>query len=382
MGAEPGGNHPVNCQAAPRVAEFFAGVGLVRMALEQEGCHIVFANDIDCAKRHIYAANFDASCFHLCDVREISGGSVPDVDLATASFPCTDLSLAGNRAGLDGAESSILWEFLRVLGEMGHRKPKAILLENVVGFATSSNGNDLRAAIAALNGLGYACDILSLDARSFIPQSRPRLFIVGATTGLPDAWASSETHPDWAGRFVQSHPDLAIHALRLPPLPTTDATLAGVVERMEPIKDLWWDVSRLGLFLASLSPIQAERLESLRRSKRLAWATAYRRTRRGVPVWEIRPDSISGCLRTGSGGSSKQALVEAGNGNVRVRWMTAREYARLQGAPGLQFGEATERQARFALGDAVCVPVVAWLARHYLVPLVRPPVTEGVTTYA
>jgi DNA (cytosine-5)-methyltransferase 1 len=51
--------------------------------------------------------------------------------------------------------------------------------------------------------------------------------------------------------------------------------------------------------------------------------------------------------------------------------MTAREYARLQGAPELNFGGATESQAKFALGDAVCVPVIEWLARHYLVPVVK-----------
>ena len=85
-------------------------------------------------------------------------------------------------------------------------------------------------------------------------------------------------------------------------------------------------------------------------------------------MWEIRTDAISGCLRTSRGGSSRQAVVGAGNGQVRVRWMTAREYALLQGAPNLQWGDASEAQAKFALGDAVCVPAVAWLAEHYLVP--------------
>ena len=50
-------------------------------------------------------------------------------------------------------------------------------------------------------------------------------------------------------------------------------------------------------------------------------------------MWEIRSDDIAGCLRTARGGSSRQALVEAGHGELRVRWMTPREYARLQGAP-------------------------------------------------
>jgi DNA (cytosine-5)-methyltransferase 1 len=103
----------------------------------------------------------------------------------------------------------------------------------------------------------------------------------------------------------------------------------------------------------------------------LGWATAYRRTRRGVAVWEIRADKLSGCLRTTAGGSSKQAIVEAGKGSLRIRWMTALEYARLQGIPDLNFGGASESQVRFALGDAVCVPAVEWLGRHLVLPLVR-----------
>ena len=62
--------------------------------------------------------------------------------------------------------------------------------------------------------------------------------------------------------------------------------------------------------------------------------------------------------------------MEGGNGDLRVRWMTALEYARLQGAPAFRWGAMPETQARFALGDAVCVPAVAWLARNYLLPLV------------
>lgn len=101
------------------------------------------------------------------------------------------------------------------------------------------------------------------------------------------------------------------------------------------------------------------------------WATAYRRTRRGKATWEIRADEIAGCLRTARGGSSKQALVEAGRGNVRIRWMTPREYARLQGASDYKTDAVTENQALFGLGDAVCVPVISWIARDYLRPLLE-----------
>lgn len=354
------------------------------MALEQVGCRVVFANDISPMKHAIYAANFDARDFVCCDIRDVHAESVPDIDLATASFPCTDTSLAGNRAGLDGAESSILWEFLRVLHEMADRRPKAVMLENVTGFATSNDSEDLRATIAALNRLGYVCDIVVVDARWFLPQSRQRLFVIGtlARLTMPSGWDRSDLRPDWINDFVGRHPELDLQPANLPIPPRRAGTLEDIVERLPPSDKLWWDVGRLGSFLASLSPVQAERLLTLRSLDSTTWATCYRRTRKQQPVWEIRPDYISGCLRTTRGGSSKQALVEGGFGDVRVRWMTAREYARLQGAPNLCFGDVTESQATFALGDAVCVPCVAWLARNYLVPIVEGVVVEASMAYA
>jgi len=342
------------------------------MAVEQEGCRVVFSNDIDKTKHAIYSANFPAEDFVCTDVRRIHGEHLPDVEIATASFPCVDLSLAGNRAGLAGSESGLFWEFTRVLDEMGHRRPPVLLVENVPGFATSHGGEDLRAAIEKLNGLGYSCDLLTLDARQFVPQSRLRLFIVGSRQPLaPYPWMDDEVRPDWLRMFAARHRGLQLHSAALPPAPRSTRTLRHVVQRIAETAALWWEPARLRAFLGALSPLQSARLRTLRTAPDWTYATAYRRTRYGRPMWEIRADEIAGCLRTTRGGSSKQAVVRMGKGGVRVRWMTAREYARLQGAPKLRFGAASESQARFALGDAVCVPAVAWLTRHYLLPLVQ-----------
>jgi DNA (cytosine-5)-methyltransferase 1 len=131
----------------------------------------------------------------------------------------------------------------------------------------------------------------------------------------------------------------------------------------------WWDADRVASFEASLSEVQRLRLESLLSLPDKRWRTAYRRTRRGVAVWEIRADDVSGCLRTARGGSSRQALAEVGGGQLRLRWMTGREYAALMGAPDHVIGVVSENQALFGLGDAVCVPAASWLVRSYLVPL-------------
>ena len=96
--------------------------------------------------------------------------------------------------------------------------------------------------------------------------------------------------------------------------------------------------------------------------------TAYRRTRNGKPVWELRDDDIAGCLRTARGGSSKQAVAFLGNGAARVRWMTGAEYAKLQGAGEFNIDGFTESQVHYAFGDAVAVPAVSWLMRAAVLP--------------
>lgn len=355
----------------PRVAEFFAGIGLVRKGLEAEGFEIIFANDIDETKKRVYEANTDSAKFVLSDIRGLTGHDVPDAELAVASFPCTDVSVAGDRAGFEGKHSSLVHEFLRIVQEMSCRKPQVIVLENVLGFATSNEGNDIRSTVANLNALGYVCDIIVLDAARFVPQSRPRIFVIAwlEPSAGPELFFTSDVRPPWVLRFRERNPELALRALPMPPLPRCSDTLADMVDKLGPNDSSWWAGERFKRFVDSLSSIQSARLATLKSSPFLRWATAYRRTRHRKAVWEIRSDEISGCLRTGRGGSSRQALVEAGLGEVRVRWMTAREYCRLQGAPDVDLIDTTENQGRFALGDAVCVPAVSWLARSALLPL-------------
>jgi DNA mismatch endonuclease Vsr len=163
------------------VAEFFAGIGLMRAGLEKEGWTVVFANDIDEQKKKMYDAHFgnDDGHFVLDDIHKLRGDQIPNCTLATASFPCNDLSLAGSRAGLKGEQSSAFWGFIDVLNKM-KAKPPLVLIENVTGFLTSQNGRDFTESLVALNSLGYSVDAFILDAADFVPQSRQRLFILGS----------------------------------------------------------------------------------------------------------------------------------------------------------------------------------------------------------
>ncbi|MDX8031023.1 DNA cytosine methyltransferase [Lentzea sp. BCCO 10_0856] len=379
----------------PVAVEFFAGIGLARMGLEQAGFQIGWANDIERAKAEMYQAQFGqpedlntatdpdkSSHYFLGDVSLAKGHHMPEeLSLAWASSPCQDVSLAGARLGMKGQRSSMFYQFTRVIGELDETaRPAVLTLENVVGLATSHGGEDLAAAISAMNELGYSVDVLTLDARWFVPQSRPRLFLVGARNApVSEQGANPKLRPDWL-RAPFSDASLITHEARLPEVP--DTAVGGLSTIVEADVEEWWDAARVAKFEASLSPVQAKRLDVLRRKKgNPSHRTAYRRTRAGVPMWEIRADDIAGCLRTAGGGSSKQALVEAGNGKLRVRWMTSLEYARLMGAGRYNLQEVKRAsQALFGFGDAVCVPAVAWLAKNYLMPLVQGTMQKKATT--
>lgn len=324
----------------PRAAEFFAGMGLMRVGLDRCSIDTVFANDVDDTKAAIYRDNWGDRELVVGDIRDLTGRDVPTVDLATASSPCVDFSLAGYRAGLNGSRSGVLHDFCRILGEMGDRAPRTIMIENVPGMLTVNGGQDYRRVTTELLNLGYGTDCLCVDAAAFVPQSRRRVFIIGSR--------------DWTP------------LLPPPPDPRPSLRLSDIVSD----DDEWWPRGRLDAFLDSLSPRQARRVTGYQSRKTVGYFGAFRRTRNGHAVWEVRADEIAGALRTTRGGSAKQALVRAGLGEVAVRWMNVREYARLQGAGDLCYEAVSPHQAMFALGDAVCAPVIEWVGRRCLLPLI------------
>ncbi len=320
--------------------EFFAGMGLMRAGLERVGIKTVFANDIDETKAKLYGDNWGRKELHVGDIRALHGDDIPNADLVTASFPCTDMSLAGKYKGLNGAQSSLVLDFLRILDEMGARAPRTLMIENVMGFLTANDGRDWETVVSGIQKLGYQAAHIIVDASAFVPQSRARVFLFGhkGTIELPD-----------------------------PPEIRKDLRLTRIAEE----DGDWWSHDRLRAFLETLSPIQSKRVRRYQGQFLPGYYGAFRRTRNGRPVWEVRADERAGALRTTRGGSAKQAIVRAGRGEVAVRWMSLTEYARLQGAEHLRYDSVTPSQAMFALGDAVCVPVIEWLAKHCLMPLLN-----------
>ena len=357
-------------------AEFFAGIGLMRMGLELGGWEIRFANDICEQKKEMYRANFPDADEHflLGDIHKIPAREIPKVSLATASFPCNDLSLAGGREGLDGENSSAFWGFIKIIRNMKERRPPLLLIENVTGFLTSNEGRDFEDAMLALNDLGYAVDPIILDASRFVPQSRQRLFVVGlkqdptAAGEIHEHFFQSSTRPEALADFIFSHPDINWRIRQLPEPPIGRKKLEGVLENLPDNSEEWWSADRSVYLLNQMSQKHRAIADRMIAGRDWSFGTVFRRVRNNRSMAELRTDGIAGCLRTPRGGSGRQILFKAGKGEYHVRLLTPRECARLMGADNFKI-KATTNQALFGFGDAVCVPAVRWITENYLNPV-------------
>ena len=367
--------------------EFFAGGGMARLGMGRRW-QCIFANDCCEKKARAYRANFERAPELLVrDIRKLTTDLLPaEPTLVWASFPCQDLSLAGNGVGLKGERSGTFWPFWRLMGRLARegRGARLIVLENVVGAISSNKGQDFQAIIEAIAEAGYLVGALVINAMHFVPQSRPRLFIVAAANGaiIPERIKS-----DFPDQLWHSATLCAAHA-RFPravakswvwwqlPFPSIRrGELSELIEE-NPTRVTWHTSEETKRLLAMMSNTNRRKVEQASQLHKTVIGTIYRRTRPGddgrrVQRAEVRFDQVSGCLRTPVGGSSRQTILVVQGGSIRSRLLSPREAARLMGVPDSYALPETYNEAYHLMGDGLVVPVVRWLETQLLHPLAR-----------
>lgn len=342
----------------------------------------LFSNDCDEKKAMAYRDNWGVEELLVKDVGDVDAGALSGVaDLAWASFPCQDLSLAGMGAGLKGSRSGSFWPFWSLMQGLHRegRAPGIVVLENVCGALTSHAGKDFRSLVETLRAEGYRVGALVIDAALFVPQSRPRLFIVGVSDKLQIDESLISDRP--RERF---HTPAVLAAYRnLPqedqrawvwwnlPLPCCrKITFADIFEEHVP----WHTPAQTQTILGMMSSVNLRKVDNAKKMGTRVIGGVYKRTRLNsmgekVQRAEVRFDDVLGCLRTPGGGSSRQSLLVVEGNQVRSRLLSPREGARLMGLPDRYSLPTNYNEAYHLLGDGLVVPVVRHLSRYLLEPL-------------
>ncbi len=372
--------------------EFFAGGGMARAGLGA-GWNCVFANDFDPMKTATYAANWGDGHIICEDVAKLSTSCLPGkADLAWASFPCQDLSLAGDYAGLGHAASPAMtrsgtfwpfWALMKGLKKEG-RAPRLIVLENVYGALTSNEGRDFAAIGEALSGSGYKLGAIVVDAIRFVPQSRPRVFFVAVERGVavPQLALTDVPSDEWHPRaLIDAYARLSPSAKKkwvwwlLPNPPARNGRFSDLIEDA-PVGVRWHTAEETARLIEMMSPVNRAKVEGAKRTRRRVVGAVYKRTRQDASGLkrqraEVRFDEVAGCLRTPRGGSSRQTIILVEGNKVRSRLLSSREAARLMGLADEYKLPERYNDAYHVAGDGVCVPAVRHIAAHLLEPLLQ-----------
>ncbi|MCP2298328.1 DNA (cytosine-5)-methyltransferase 1 [Nocardia amikacinitolerans] len=429
----------------PSFYEFFAGGGMAMAGLRESGnWECLFANDIDKKKADSYKANWlkgldweahepneltaesglpadadqsdGARVGHLlvCDVAKVTTKDLKGhADLVWASFPCQDLSLAGNGAGLSGDRSGTFLPFWKLVKSLRDEKrpPKLVVLENVVGALTAGKGQDFVTLGDMLATTDYRFGAVVINAVHWVPQSRPRLFIIAAHKDVAiredlvsDTWSApwhtpalvtayerlmkgskaTNKHDAWLWWRLPAPPAVREPYETLADLIQPDDELEGVPWHPQEETDRLWGDELMNA--VNQEKVRQARKRSVEEEVRVV-GTVYKRMRpegevigyddKGKPIRkkvqraEVRFDDIAGCLRTPTGGSSRQTILVIDGERVRSRLLSPREAARLMGLAKNYELPDKYNDAYHLAGDGVVVDVVRFIAQNILNPLLE-----------
>jgi DNA (cytosine-5)-methyltransferase 1 len=373
--------------------EFFAGGGMARAGLG-DGWQCLFANDFSAMKGRTYEANWGKGHFTLGDVANVCTTQLPGrADLTWASFPCQDLSLAGNYRGLGEASAEVLtrsgtfWPFWKIIKQLRSegRAPRTIVLENVTGAITSRDGKDFELLCEALAESGYRYGAVVIDAKHFVPQSRPRLFFIAVaedvelqpnlTRASPDElWHPQALRAAQARLNGKSKTNWIWWSLAKPAKRNT--RFSDLIEE-KPTQCRWHSKEETQRLLAMMAPLHLAKIEQAKASGERQVGGIYKRTRSDAngakrQRAEVRFDDVAGCLRTPAGGSSRQVIMVVDGQDIRTRLLSPREAARLMGLDDSFRLPERYNDGYHVAGDGVCVAVVRYIASQLLEPILTP----------
>jgi DNA (cytosine-5)-methyltransferase 1 len=309
-----------------RFIDLFAGIGGIRLGLEQAGGTCVYSVEIDRFARQTYEANF-GSC-EGADIHEVRGESLPTYDVLAAGFPCQPFSIAGVSKKLslgrlhgfeDEKSGNLFFEIVRLIEE-APSPPPVLLLENVKNLVSHDRGTTFRVIRGTLEALGYNFRHRVIDAQGWVPQHRERTFMVCL-------------HRDVFGDEAFEFPE--------PPGELSVRSIGDILEEDPDPKYL----------------LSAHLWRYLQ-----AYAQRHRAAGNGFGYGLVGPQDVARTLSARYHKDGSEILVRTEGPTPRR--LTPRECARLMGFPDTFVIPVSDTQAYRQFGNSVVMPVVAFLATH------------------
>lgn len=310
------------------IADFFAGIGGIRIAFEKEGFVNVFSNEIDDFACKTYEVNFGEN--PKGNITKLKISEIPDHDVFLAGFPCQSFSIAGRKLGFEDIRGTLFFDIARILKG---KKPLAFLLENVKNLKTHDKGKTFKIIKNTLEkDLNYKIFAEILNAKDFgLPQNRERIIIVGFRK------------------------DMKILEFEFPKTNGIKKKLSEILEKNVPLNYF----------------ISKKRYLGMQNHKK-----RHERRGHGFGYRVLDPDGVAGTIVVGGMGRErnlvidresfeklrKEKYVELKNDDA-VRYLTPREYARLQGFDDSFKIPVSNAQAYKQFANSVPIPMIRAVAR-------------------
>lgn len=331
--------------------DLFAGIGGLRMPFEQIGGRCVFTSEWDDHSVRTYKENFSDGHEIHGDIRSVQAEEIPPHDILLAGFPCQPFSLAGvskkNSLGRshgfeDETQGTLFFDLARIIKA---KQPRLFLLENVKNLRSHDKGNTFRVIRRTLESLGYQLSIRLIDARSWVPQHRERVFILG----------------------IREPALLGLDSLVLP---AEGPKLKSILHQSDEEPEEPYTTQNSGKTVVSSRYTLSNHLWQYLQD----YAAKHRAKGNGFGCSVFGHNDVSRTLSARYYKDGSEILISQGQGK-NPRRLTPRECARLMGFDGpnrpLFKIKVSDTQAYRQFGNAVAVPVVRAIAET-IYPLLMP----------
>ena len=302
------------------VGSMFAGIGGICLGFKQNGCELIWANEIDKYACKTYRLNFGENYLVEGDIRGIDTKDIPEFDILTAGFPCQAFSSVGLLQGFDDPRGNLFFETARVINA---KKPRVVFLENVANLVKHDEGRTFEVIIKTLNNLGYHVVWQVMNAKEYgnLPQQRNRIYIV-------------------AFKYKKD-----VIRFRFPEQIPLTKTAFDLYDKEKQADKYYMDGHRMW-------------------NRMMEYMTDRRRVYRFTD-WGLSRGMEGICPTLLAAMGSRFERIPFFYDDYSVRLMTPRECARLQGFPeNYILPEQYEKQVYKQIGNSVCVPIINRIAEN------------------